>query len=56
MERMARFGTTLNELGLEVSTGRVVDFRLVEENGVPQILQPKQKRIKDCVRGPGLEI
>ena len=27
MERMSRFSTTLAELGLEVSTGRVVDFR-----------------------------
>ena len=27
MERMSRFGTTLAELGVEVSTGRVVDFR-----------------------------
>ena len=27
MERMSRFRTTLAELGLEVSTGRVVDFR-----------------------------
>jgi len=30
MECMSRFGTTLAELGLEVSTGRVVDFRARE--------------------------
>jgi len=30
MERMSRFGTTLAELDLEVSTGRVVDFRARE--------------------------
>ncbi len=30
MERMARFDTSLNKLGLEVSTGRVVDFRARE--------------------------
>jgi adenine-specific DNA-methyltransferase len=30
MERMSRFGATLAELGLEVSTGRVVDFRARE--------------------------
>jgi adenine-specific DNA-methyltransferase len=30
MERMAGFETTLEELGLEVSTGRVVDFRARE--------------------------
>ena len=30
MERMSRFHTTLAELGLEVSTGRVVDFRVRE--------------------------
>jgi adenine-specific DNA-methyltransferase len=30
MRRMSRFSTTLGELGLEVSTGRVVDFRARE--------------------------
>lgn len=30
MERMSQFSTTLAELGLEVSTGRVVDFRARE--------------------------
>ena len=30
MHQMQRFGTTLCELGLEVSTGRVVDFRATE--------------------------
>lgn len=30
MERMSRFSATLDELGIEVSTGRVVDFRARE--------------------------
>jgi adenine-specific DNA-methyltransferase len=30
MERMSQFSTTLDELGIEVSTGRVVDFRARE--------------------------
>ena len=30
MERMSRFTTTLNKLGIDISTGRVVDFRFRE--------------------------
>ncbi len=46
MERMARFETTLGDLGLDVSTGRVVDFRASEylrskpENGTAPLVYP----------------
>lgn len=46
MSQMQRFGTTLYELGLEVSTGRVVDFRATEylrqqpENGAMPLVYP----------------
>jgi len=46
MERMGRFATSLDELGVEVSTGRVVDFRAREhlrpqpENGTVPLIHP----------------
>jgi adenine-specific DNA-methyltransferase len=46
MERMSRFSATLAELGLEVSTGRVVDFRAREflrkdpERGTVPLIYP----------------
>lgn len=46
MERMSRFSATLDELGIEVSTGRVVDFRAREflrkdpESGTVPLIYP----------------
>ncbi|MDP8240459.1 MAG: Eco57I restriction-modification methylase domain-containing protein [Candidatus Hatepunaea meridiana] len=46
LERMSRFKTTLDDLGLDVSTGRVVDFRMREylrskpELGTAPLLYP----------------